>query len=93
MVTHVVLFKFAEMAHAQEAVRRLLSMKGKVESLTNIQAGVDFTRSERSFEVALVTRHADRAALEAYRTDPVHLEVASYIKTHSTGAASVDFEE
>ena len=92
MVTHMVLFKFDRLADAEEAKQRLLSMRGKVESLLEIEAGVDFTRSGRSFELGLITRHRDREGLDAYRTDPVHLEVAGFIQERSTGAAAVDFE-
>lgn len=87
----MVLFKFDEPADAEEAVRRLLSMKGRVASLSDVEAGVDFSRSPRSYEVGLITRHATEADLEAYRTDPIHLEVAGFINERSSGAAAVDF--
>lgn len=92
MVTHIVLFKFESLPDAEIAVAKLLSMKGRVASLVDIEAGVDFTRGERSYEVGLVTRHHTRSDLEAYRVDPVHLEVAAFIRERSAGAASVDFE-
>lgn len=92
MVTHVVLFQFESPEDAQASVDKLLAMKGRVPSLLGLEAGVDFTRSERSYEVALITRHADRSALEAYRTDPVHLEVVQFIKGKTAGSVAVDFE-
>lgn len=92
MVTHVVLFKFDRMDDAQQAVQRLLSMRGRVPSMLEVEAGIDFTRSARSFEVGLVTRHNTRSDLEAYQVDPVHQEVAQFIRAHSSGAAAVDFE-
>lgn len=92
MITHMVLFKFDSLQDAAEARDKLLSMKGQVASLKDIEAGVDFTRSERSYELGLVTRHETKADLEAYRVDPVHLEVAKFIQARATGAASVDFE-
>ncbi len=92
MITHVVLFRFENQELAQEAVSRLLSMKGRVPSLVDIEAGVDFTRSPRSYEVGLITRHKTREDLEAYRVDPLHKEVAAFVGGHSTGAAAVDFE-
>lgn len=92
MVTHIVLFKFANLEDAHAARDKLLGMKGKVASLLDIEAGVDFTRSERSYELGLITRHGSREDLEAYRVDPVHLEVAGFIKDRHSGAAAVDFE-
>ena len=92
MVTHIVLFKFENQSDAQAAQEKLLAMKGRVPSMQEIEAGLDFTRSERAYELGLVTRHATRADLEAYHVDPVHQEVAQFIRERSSGAASVDFE-
>ena len=92
MVTHMVLFKFENPDDATAAVEKLHGMKGRIDSLQDVEAGVDFTRSERSYEVGLITRHADRAALDAYRVDPVHLEVVAFIRPRASGSAAVDFE-
>lgn len=92
MVTHVVLFRFEDQKDADAAVQKLRSMKGRIQSLLDIEAGLDFTRSERSYEVGLITRHVDRAALEAYQVDPVHQEVAAFIKARTGGSVAVDFE-
>lgn len=92
MVTHIVLFKFSEPGQAEEAQKRLLAMRGRIPGMSQIEAGLDFTKSARSFELALVTRHDDRAALEAYQTHPVHQEVVQYIRPRSVQSAAVDFE-
>jgi hypothetical protein len=92
MVTHMVFFKFEDSDDARETVDRLLNMKGRVASLLDLEAGVDFTRSDRSYEVGLITRHVDRAALDAYRVDPIHLEVVGFIKSRTSGSVAVDFE-
>jgi Stress responsive A/B Barrel Domain len=92
MVTHIVLFKFANQNDAEASRDKLLGMKGQVPSLLDIEAGVDFTRSDRSYELGLITRHESKADLEAYRVDPVHLEVAGFLKERHSGAVAVDFE-
>lgn len=92
MVTHVVFFKFATPADAEAARDLLLGMRGRIPGLQGVEAGLDFTRSERSFDLALITRHDDRSALDVYRDHPVHQEVARFIREHSTGSAAVDFE-
>lgn len=91
MITHIVLFKFENVSHAKEAVEKLLSMNGRVPSLTGIEAGLDVSRSTRSYEVGLITRHNSLEDLEAYQIDPVHQQVAAFIRQHSSGAAAVDF--
>lgn len=92
MVTHIVCFDFGTVEEARTACQLLESMSGRIPSLLGIEAGLDFTRSERSYHLGLVTRHADRAGLLAYQDHPVHREVAAYIRTHSTRSVAVDFE-
>lgn len=92
MVTHIVLFKFENSADAEQAVSLLLGMRGRVPSLLEVEAGLDLTRGARSFEVGLITRHRTRHDLVEYQNDPAHQEVAQFIRTHSSGAAAVDFE-
>jgi Stress responsive A/B Barrel Domain len=92
MVVHVVLFKFSDASHASEARSRLLGMKGRIPGLLGVEAGEDFARSQRSFDLALITRHESREALGVYQTHPVHEEVAAFIRSKMTGAAAVDFD-
>lgn len=92
MVTHMVMFKFNRCEDAEEARRQLLSMSGKIPGMTGIEVGLDFARGDRSYDLGLITRHDSRTALDQYRFHPVHLEVATFIRERSTGAAAVDFE-
>ncbi len=91
MLTHIVLFRFENMEHAEEASRRLRGMKGKIPSLLEVEAGVDITRSGRSYEMALITRHEDEEGLDAYQVHPAHQEVVTYIKSVASGSVAVDF--
>lgn len=92
MITHVVFFKFSAPQDAEEARRLLLGMKGHIPGLLEVEAGLDFTRSERSFDLALITRHEDREALDVYRDHPVHQEVVQFIRPRAHASAAVDFE-
>ena len=91
MLTHVVCFKFGSLDHAHEACRRLLSLQGQVPTLREIEAGVDITRSERSYDLALITRFDDEAGMDAYQVHPAHQEVVAYIRSVAMGAVAVDF--
>ena len=55
MIKHIVLFKLKNPTaeECQKAVDVLLGMRGKVPQIITIEAGVDFLRSERSYDVAL----------------------------------------
>jgi hypothetical protein len=93
MLTHVVLFRFANLTLANDARDRLLALRGRIPTLQNIEAGVDITRSSRSFDLALITRFEDAAGLKAYDEHPLHVEVVEWIRTVVTQMAAVDFQD
>ena len=94
MVTHIVLFKLKD--RSEESARRaqtvIASMKGQIPGLLDLEVGVDFSREARSYDVALITRHATRADLDAYQVHPVHERVKEYIASVRDVSNAVDFE-
>ena len=91
MFRHLVFFKFNDPSDAPEAQRRLESMRGAVPSLRSLEVGIDTVGGARSWHMALDTRFDDLAAYEAYKTDPLHLEVLAWLKTVVDASATVDF--
>ncbi len=95
MIKHIVCFKLKEPTaeNCQEAARVLASMKGNVELLRDIEVGVDFLHSERSYDVCLQVVVDDRAALEAYQNHPYHVSV---VKKHMHAvpqtSVAIDYE-
>lgn len=90
MIKHIVCFKLKDNSHEkkQEAADRLLSMKGRVDLIKDIEVGIDFLGSERSYDIILQVTLENEEALEAYQNDEYH---CSYVKTymHEVRAASV----
>lgn len=91
MLTHVVLFRFRARADAERARELLLGMRGAIDALLELEAGLDITRSPRSLDLALITRHADQAGLDAYRVHPRHLEVLDFIRARAEASYAVDY--
>jgi hypothetical protein len=93
MITHVVLFKMKEpVADNTAAVaERLRAMEGVVAGLESIVVGIDENRGPRAYDLCLITRHADAAALATYQADEKHGEVKAFIAEVSESAAVVDF--
>jgi hypothetical protein len=77
-IVHVVLFKWAEGAtpEAIEAViTGLRGMQGRIEGMTDFSCGENFSPRAKGYTHGLVAHFTDRAALDAYMTHPVHVEV------------------
>lgn len=81
MIKHIVCFKLKDnsLNNCQKTRDVLMSMKGKVSLLKDIQVGIDFLHSERSYDIILETILEDEAALDAYQKDPYHCDV---VKKH-----------
>ncbi len=55
MIKHIVLFKLKNPtpSECERAKEVLLSMRGKVPEIVDMEVGIDFLHSERSYDVAL----------------------------------------
>lgn len=93
MIKHVVCFKLKEGEDVDFAVNLLLSMKGKVEEIIDMEVGKDFLHSQRSYDIILIVTLKDRDALDSYQSNKYHCEV---IKTHMhkvrESSVAVDYE-
>ena len=95
MIKHIVCFKLKD--NSPEACQRarevLLSMKGKVEQLRDIQVGIDFLHSERSYDIILEVLLDSREDMEAYQNHPYHVEtVKTYMHRVRSGSVAVYYE-
>ena len=65
MITHVVVLRMQEPVaeNAAAVAAELRSMEGEVAGLASIEVGVDINRGERAWDLCLITRHEDAAAL------------------------------
>jgi hypothetical protein len=95
MITHIVFFKLTEPSPANLSVVReiLSSMQGTIPQLRQLEVGVDLVRSERSYDLALVTRFDSIEDLRDYQVHPYHAEtVVPFIKHLAKSTVTVDYE-
>ena len=93
MIKHIVCFKLREGESAEKAKEVLLSMKGNVPMLKEIEVGVDFLHSERSYDVYLSVVLQDKKALEEYQNDPYHVSVVKkHMHAVRESSVAIDFE-
>ena len=90
-MNHVVFFRFQSQEDAREAAERLRGLMGVVDTLRSIEVGVDELRTDRSWDLCLITRFDDKAAMDAYQAHPAHQEVVAFIRERATSAAAVDW--
>jgi len=93
MIKHVVCFKLKKGESPEKAKEVLLSMKGNVPMLKDIEVGVDLLHSERSYDVYLSVVLEDMKALEDYQNDPYHVSVVKkHMHAVRESSVAIDFE-
>ena len=95
MVTNNLLIKLKERnnENAEKARSMLLSMKGKIDVLRDLQVEMDIRHGESSYDILLITRFSSMEDMEAYLVHPVHVEVSKYIAGVLESGASVCYRE
>lgn len=96
MLTHIVLFKFKPETTAEQAARLEAGLKGLpalISDIREFRVGRDEVRSERSYDLGLVSAFADAAALQRYQVHPAHQAVVTLVKALCSGVVAVDFSE
>lgn len=94
MVKHIVMFKLAEnnQSNLDTVVKALRGMEGKIETLRFIEVGVDYSSSERSYDVILTTQFDDREGLKTYVKHKNHVPVAQTMRSLCSHSVVVDYE-
>ncbi|MDE5973217.1 MAG: Dabb family protein [Eubacterium sp.] len=81
MIKHIVCFKLKDNSaeNCTETAEILKSMKGNVPTLLDIEVGVDFLHSQRSYDIILQVTLESADKLDEYQNDPYHCNV---VKKH-----------
>lgn len=94
MFTHIVLFKAKEptVENLEFLKKTFLSMEGNIKELKALEVGVDVIRSDRSYDVAIITRFDSKEDYLAYDVDEFHVEkVKKVIKPYIECSKTIDF--
>ena len=94
MFTHIVLFKLKDPTteNLKFVEETLLSMDGKIEELKKLEVGVDVIRSDRSYDVGIITRFDSKEDYLAYDVNAYHVEkVKKVIGPYMEGSKTLDF--
>jgi hypothetical protein len=93
MLTHIVCFKYKSdipLSAREDHRSRLRGLHG-IEGVVSLTVGDDVVHSARSYDTALVVEFRDRAALDAYQTNPQHVPVAQFGASLCEHIVAVDF--
>jgi len=89
------MFKFkdeSKESNIQEVVKRLNALLELIPELKSMEVGVNFTDSERAFDLSLYSTFDTKEELQAYAVHPEHLKVVELIKSVTLESKVVDYE-
>lgn len=94
MIKHIVCFKLKDNSDeiCSKTADILLSMKGKVPQIIDIEVGVDFLHSSRSYDIILQVTLGSRDKLDEYQNDPYHCDVVkTYMHSVMESSVAIDY--
>ena len=96
MIEHLVLFKWRDSVTPRQVVEirdALMGMSGRIEGMHSLVCGENFCERSQGWQFALSARFETREALDAYATDPIHMNVVEkFINPAREAVLAVDFE-
>ncbi len=99
MIKHIVAWKLKESAHgldkasnAKQIIEKLNALKATIPEIMALEVGSDFSHTETSADLVLVSVFENRAALEAYQIHPAHQAVAAFIREAVCERRLIDYE-
>lgn len=95
MIKHLVFFRFREDAGSaaiEAIIAGLQGLPALIADIRSFEVGRDILRTERSYDLALVSDFADLAALERYQVHPEHQKVVALVKQAASSVVAVDYE-
>ena len=94
MIKHIVMFKLKDKnkENIKKVGNALKPLEGSIDVLRSAEIGVNFTESERSYDIVLTTDFDNRDALDAYGPHPKHVPVVETVRSLCSGSVVVDYE-
>ena len=94
MLRHVVFFKFKDGAEEEEIVdleKSLAELSPIIPEILSYEFGRDVVRSERSYDLALVSTFKDLDSMQRYQKHPDHQVVLKKVNDLCESVLAVDF--
>lgn len=95
MIKHIVCYKLKDpsLEGKQKVKENFMKMKEEINLFIDLQVGLDFLQSERSYDVVLEITFKDLETMNEYQKHPYHVNVVKpFMKEARIASVSVDYE-
>ncbi len=91
MIRHIVFFKHDDKQKIKTLSQMLATLKEKIDFIVDLEVGLDFLHSARSFDLALIVTLPSKEHLELYAAHPEHLPIVEWVKANGFESKAVDY--
>lgn len=98
MIRHIVMFRFKESANGSDKASNIQKMRSDLEALKSaigeikfFEVGVDFVRSDASYDLVLCSEFESKEDLFNYQKHPEHQKVVKFVKEACESRVVVDY--
>ncbi|MDI9334207.1 MAG: Dabb family protein [Cytophagales bacterium] len=99
MIKHIVAWTLKDHAHGNDKATnaRLMQemfagLRGKIPGMLKLETGIDFSKTDASYDVMLYTEFESREALAGYQAHPEHKALMPFIAEARVNRMLVDYE-
>jgi hypothetical protein len=99
MIKHIVAWRLKDFAqgngkavNARLVREKLEALRGQIPGLLRLEVGLDFSATETSSDVVLITEFASKEDLAAYQVHPAHKAVGVFVREVVAERRFVDYE-
>jgi hypothetical protein len=99
MVKHIVTWRLKDAAGGNDKAtnarlirEKLEALRGQIPGLLRLEVGLDFSATETSADIVLVTEFASREDLAAYQVHPAHKAVGVFVREVVSERRFIDYE-
>ena len=99
MIKHIVAWRLKTAAlgndkasNARLMLEKLEALRNRIPGLLRLEVGTDFSATENSSDLVLITEFATREALAAYQVHPEHKAVVAFVSQVVSERRLIDFE-
>jgi hypothetical protein len=93
VITHTVMWRFADPSEAVQAKQQLDQMPPLVPPLRSLHVGVNASASPDAYHLVLTSTHDSWEELRAYARHPEHVRLSAFVREHAVARAVVDCED
>lgn len=92
MIRRISMWQLKNGSDAEEMKEVLLSMKGNVKSLSDIEVGLNTSPHKSAYDIVFIGTFADKEALLEFETDELHKSVGSIVSKLRDKRVVVEYE-